>query len=208
MISPLLARVLVALAAPALAVSALALPAGAAPAKGPDTPTVPQLATVYPQLDETTVTTEAFTVKTALEDCSDGKRVPGATGTTASYDGGEPTEDSIFGVDPYVLVAAFSFRSAADASSYLKDISAVLPACAGLGDDVDSTTERIRFKVGDERAGYVVTTETMGSTFVTQQLLARSGKTLVFANVLSTARKPPAVRKAVRLTALALKTAR
>jgi hypothetical protein len=210
MVPRLLTRALVALAVPALLAPAVSAPAVAAPAKGPEVPTVEQVARIYPQLAEATAEVASEKVRALGPNCKEGKPIPGASATSAFYlvESDDPTQIL---AAPMVLVGAFRFRTERQASSYFTGIDEAFTECAVPTDDEEGgpriTFEKIRFRLGDERVGYVMTSRFMMRKSVTQQLIVRSGKTIVLAGVLG-AGKRWTVKHAVRLTALGLRTAR
>jgi hypothetical protein len=209
MIPRLLSRALVALAVPALVVPALSAPAAAAPAKGPEVPTVEQVAKIYPMLEGATAELVPQKVRALQANCKEGEPIPGATATTAFYTVETDDPMEIFG-SPMVLVGSFRFRTERQASSYFAGIDEMLTTCDVPDEEEDGPRvkiEKIRFRLGDERAGYVVTARMMMQKYVAQQFVVRSGKTVVLTAVLG-AGKRATVKHAVRLTALALRTAR
>lgn len=203
-----LARALLALALPLVAVPALTTAAHAAP-KGPDVPTVEQVAKIYPQLQGGTADVESTKAPSAGKNCSDGKPVPGSRASIATY---LPSDDdpASFGQDtPMVMVAAMSFRSVRQASSYFDDFSESMAECTSDAMEHDEegvrvTTKKIRFGLGDERFGSTSLVKGFGMAMSTHVLVVREGKAVVMAMVLGS--KSP-VAKALRLTRAAVRAA-
>ena len=169
--------------------------------------TVAQVAAIYPRLAGASLEVERDDAPSIGADCEDGDPIPGARSSLASYDLGEPDDLEAYEKTPLVGAGAIRFRSARDASSYVADFVAAARSCFAF-DGERSTVRRIRFGLGDERAGYEVTTRIMRQQVVSQVLLARRGKVLALAAVSSFGGRTPTVGQAVRLTALALRSAR
>lgn len=110
---------------------------------------------------------------------------------------------------PSVVVGAVAFRSRRDASVFLGGFADNLGDCLAseLGTRDDTvTTRRIRFGLGDQRLGLVMTVRVGRRAVTDHLLLVREGRTVVLVGSTATGRAVTA--KAVRLTRLALRTAR
>lgn len=208
-----LTRTLIALAVPALTVAALAAPspAGAAApaAKGPKVPTVAQVAKTYPHLAGGTSYDASSKVIGIGKNCKPGKPIKGATMTSSSYQAAEYAAPTA--TEPMVYVSAMRFRNADDAIDYLHATSTSTTKCptgpGGPGADVKVKVKKIRFKLGDERWGWTITSTTSGQTSVMHSLLVRDGRFVVSAGAMALDGGTPVVKKAIQLTALTLKTA-
>jgi hypothetical protein len=206
-----LTRALVALAVPALTVTALSTPAEAA-AKGPKVPTVDQVATVYPHVAGGTAYPSSGKVYGPGRNCKPGKPIKGASATSASYQSADPMDYASTGEKPMLSVSAMRFRTTQDAIDYLhgtKNVGKCPVKDPVTGEEVKVKVKlkKIRFKLGDERQGWTITSTMSGLTSISHSLLVRDGKFIVSAFVMSTDGQEPPVKKAVDLTALTLKTA-
>lgn len=206
-----LTRALIALAVPALTVSALTTPATAA-TKGPAVPTVEQVAKVYPHLAGGTAYAASSKVLGLGRNCKPGKPIKGASATTASYTSADPADYAATAARPMVYASAMRFRSAQDAIAYLHASTKGAGKCPvtdpATGEHVKVSIKKIRFKLGDERWGYTVTASMADVTTVSHSLLVRAGKVVVSTGAMSMDGAAPDVARAVKLTAVALRTAR
>lgn len=204
-----LTTALIALAVPALTVSALSTPATAA-VKGPKVPTVAQVAKIYPHLDGGTSYPSSGKVYGAGKNCKPGKAIKGATMTSASYLSADPADYAATAEKPMTYVSAIRFKDADDAIAYLhgaKNTGKCPVKDPSTGQDVKVKLKKITFKLGDERQGWTVTATMSGQTMVSHSLMVRDGRFVINAGVMAMDGREPAVKKAIKLTALTLKTA-
>lgn len=201
MSAPWLSRALVALAVPALVVPALATPASAA--KAPEVPSVAQVTKIYPRLGgEPRVDT--IGVRRLDKNCEQGKRIKGARATAASYAPTDPDDHESSAAKPDVSVVAMRFPSVRSATAFLSGAKNEVK-CPVDGYRIE--VAKIRFKLGAERRGWTLTLSAGRTTVVAHTLLVRKGKHLVMTGVSSFDGQAPSVKKAVRLTKVALKAA-
>lgn len=205
-----LTRAIVALAVPVLTVSALSAPAQAA--KGPAVPAVPKVAKIYPHLAGATSNPTSSKVYAPGKKCKRGKAVKGATATSTSYMPADPADYAAPAERPMASVTAIRFRNAKNAISYLRGTGKSTRKCPAVpvpgGGKVKVKLKKIKFKLGDERQGTTVTARYQGQTTVIHSLLVRKGRFVVLASVIALDGRVPNVKKAIKLTALAVKTAR
>ncbi|WP_193605074.1 hypothetical protein [Nocardioides dongkuii] len=201
-----LSRTLVALAVPALVVPALATPASAA--KAPEVPSVAQVTKIYPHLGgESYVTHDK--VYRSTKNCKQGKAIKGATATFASYTVGDPADQAATGAKPSVFTTAMKFRTAKAASAYLRASGKTVkcPLEGPEGEDIKIKVTKITFKLGEERQGWTISATFDQTRLVAHALVVRKGKHLVTTGVSSSDGKKPSVKKAVKFTKVAIKTA-
>lgn len=204
-----LARLSTAVAAAALLVPALAPAAQAAPA--PKVPSVAAIAKVYPHFEGgQSYVSKIDDVRAPAKKCNQTKKVKGATGVGASYSPADMAGGT--GAEPGLTIVAYRLPSPAKAKALLSSYARQAKKCPGGGivvPGIKSTKAKaFKVKIGDMSQGVTVTITTdSGTTYVSNVVLARKGKFIV--NTVTTAAdgKKPAVKKSVKATALALKTA-
>jgi hypothetical protein len=209
MIRTRITRLGVAVAAAALTVPALVPAAQAAPA--PKVPSVAAVAKVYPhfaggQIFESTIDD----VRAPAKKCNQTRKVKGATGRGASYATADAAGGT--GAEPGLTVVAYRFPSPAKAKSFLGAAARQAKKCPGGGvvvPGIKSTRAKaFKTRIGDTSQGVTVTIRTdSGTTYVSNVIVARKGRFIV--NTVTTAAdgNKPAVKKSVKVTALAVKTA-
>ncbi len=190
-------------------VPALAPAAQAAPA--PKVPSVAAVAKVYPHFaGGQSFESKIDDVRAPAKKCNRTKKVKGATGNGASYMA--PDAAGGTGAKPGLTVVAYRFPSPAKAKSFLGAAARQAKKCPGGGivvPGIKSTKAKaFKVKLGDTSQGVTVTIKTdSGSTYVSNVVVARKGKFIV--NTVTTAMDgtKPVVKKSIKATALALKTA-
>lgn len=205
----IVARLGVAVAAAALTVPALAPAAQAAPA--PKVPSVAKVAKVYPHFKGGQIFESKINdVRAPAKKCNQTKKVKGAVGNGASYMTADAAGGT--GAQPGLTVVAYRFPSPAKAKSYLTAAARQAKKCPGGGIVVpgikSSKAKAFKVKIGDTSQGVTVTITTdSGTKYVSNVVVARKGKFII--NTVTTAAdgKKPAVKKSIKVSALALKTA-
>jgi len=217
-----LSRALVALVVPAtLTAPALVSSAQAVPA--PRVPSLAQAAAIYPHLTGGTATESAGKVYGIGKNCKPGKAIKGAAQKSVSYAGPlnyeDPTSYLPTGAKPGLSISALKFRSAKSAIAYLHAVPKSTKSCGGATGGTGSagsagsgcskpSVGRIRFKLGDERQGWKTRITCSGQTLISDMLFVRKGKVIVYTTAMSFDGVAPAVPPAVKLTKVALATAR
>lgn len=203
-----LSRALVALAVPALLVPAFSTPAVAA--RGVAVPSVAKVAKIYPYLAGGSATRSTTKVTRIGKSCKPGKAIKGAKMTSAAYAPADPAAATGTAKAPFVFVSAIKFRSAKEATSYLRKSSQATKCSAAIGggDDVKVKVKKFKVRLGQQSAGYTVTVRYSGQALTSQSVLVRKGKHIVTAGASAIDGSVPAKKKAISLARLAIKTAR
>ncbi|MEP9363814.1 hypothetical protein ABLE68_12675 [Nocardioides sp. CN2-186] len=203
-----LTRALIALAVPALLVPALATSATADP--GPSaTPTLAQVAEIYPHLDGGTADATHEKVYEPSKSCKDGDPIKGASSKTVTYSApmDSPSDYEVTGAKPSVAVSVVRLPSTKVARDYLAVGRVETKKCTDDDPHSKLTVTTIPFRVDGQHWGYRFRWTTKGSITIVNALFARTGRTVVSVMSMSLeGRKAPSTPKTIDLMRLALRT--